>query len=165
MANNPANEISLKVNDQTRVSAASPVRQLEVPEIPGYHLYWFADRPGRIAWAQRVGYEFVSDEEVQLNNRRVGDDATLDGNHDLGSRVSMFGSVGERGESINLYLMKIKQEWYDKDRKVQEAASEAIVATLKRGMIGAERDSASDANKRYTKGAENLFTRGNTRRP
>ena len=161
---NPANEIQIKVTDQTRLSAAAPVRQLEVPEIPGYRLYWFVDRPGRISWAQRVGYEFVTDEEMQLSNRQLGSDQTLDGNQNLGSRISLYGDTDAQGNPLNLYLMKIRQEWYDKDRKVQEASSEAIVATLKRGMIGAENDTAADASKRYTKGAENLFTR-KMRRP
>ena len=161
---NPANMYDIKVTDQTRLSAASPVRQLEVPEIPGYRLYWFADRPGRIDWALRVGYEFVTDEEVQVNNRRVADDSTLDGNQNLGSRVSLYGDTNDRGHAVNLYLMKIKQEWYDKDRKAQEAASEAIVATLKRGMVGAENEKAGDAKLRYTRNAENMFNR-KSRRP
>ena len=156
---NPANKRALKVTDQTRLSAATPVRQLEVPEIPGYRLYWMQDRPGRISWAERVGYEFVSEEEVQLSNRSIGSDTTLDGNNDLGTRVCVHGGTDERGGSVKLYLMKIKREWYEKDRQVQAAASEAIVATLKRGMVGAEKDTPGDSTKRYTRNAENMFTR------
>lgn len=156
---NPANARSAKVTDQTRLSAATPVRQLEVPEIPGYRLYWIADRPGRIGWAEKVGYEFVSEDEAHLSSRSIGSDATLDGNNDLGTRVCVHGGTDERGGSQKLYLMKIKKEWYDKDRQVQAAASEAIVATLKRGMVGAEKDAAGDTSKRYTRGAENMFTR------
>lgn len=158
-AANPANSRGLKVTDQTRLSAATPVRQLEVPELPGFRLYWMQDRPGRIAWAERVGYEFVSEDEVQLNSRSLGSDTTLDGNTDLGTRVCVHGGTDERGGSVKLYLMKIKIEWFEKDRQAQAAASEAIVATLKRGMVGADKDAAGDTSKRYTRSAENMFTK------
>ena len=152
----PANLRPLKVTDQTRISATMPVRELEVPEIPGYVLYWFADRPGRINWALRVGYEFVSQDEAQLGNRLIGSDTTLDGNNDLGSRVSVHGGENERGGSERLYLMKIRREWWNKDRKQQAEAQKAIVATLSRGMVGAEKDSSNTAAKRYTR--NNIFT-------
>lgn len=152
----PQNERVLKVTDQTRISATMPVRQLEVPEIPGHVLYWFADRAGRVNWALRVGYEFVSEEEVQLNNRLVGSDTKLDGNNDMGTRVSVHGGEAERGGSERLYLMKIKKEWWSKDRQAQAEAQKAIVATLSRGMVGAEKETANNANKRYTR--NNIFT-------
>ena len=158
-AANPANPRSAKVTDQTRISAATPVRQLEVAAITGYRLYWIADRPGRIDWALRVGYEFVTPEEAQTNSRSLGSDTTLDGNNDLGSRVSIHGGTDERGSSQRLYLMKIKQDWFEKDRQAQAAVSEAIVATLKRGMVGADKDVPGDASKRYVRGVENIFTK------
>lgn len=156
---NPANQRAPRVTDQTRLSAATPVRQLEVPELPGYRIYWMADRPGRIAWAEKVGYEFVTEQEAQLNSRSIGSDSKLDGNSDLGSRVCVHGGADERGASQKLYLMKIKKEWYEKDRKVQEAASESIVATLLRGGIGADKDAAGDTSKRYVKVAKNMFSK------
>lgn len=152
----PANARQVKVTDQTRISATMPIQQLEVAEIPGYVQYWFADRAGRINWAMRVGYEFVTQDEAQLSNRSIGSDTTLDGNNDLGTRVSVHGGESERGGSERLYLMKIKKEWWNKDRQAQADAQKAIVATLSRGMVGAEKDTPNNAAKRYTR--NNIFT-------
>ena len=161
---NPANERELRVTDENRVPMGLPQLQLEVPAIEGYVLHWFADRPGRIARAQRGGFEFVSPDEVQVNNSSLADSVGVSGNTDLGSRVSVHGGTDEFGRGLRLYLMKIKQEWWEKDAALREETSEKIAETLRGGRVGAERESGGDAAYRYTKRTENIFTRKSKRR-
>lgn len=156
---NPANEQPQRVTDESRVPMGMPQLTLEVPEIPGYKMHWFADRPGRIARALRGGYEFVSPDEIKLNNFSVADSIANSGNTDLGNRVSVYGGTDDKGSSVRLYLMKVKEEWWQKDMDLREETSERIVNTLRGGRVGAEKGSAQDAALRYTRGTENLFTR------
>lgn len=151
---NPANA-PMEVTDENRISMSLPQLMLQVPEIEGYVMHWFADRPGRIPRALQAGYEFVKPDEVRLNNFGLASDLIESGNTDLGSRVSVHGGTNETGGAERLYLMKIKKEWYDKDMKLREEASDKIVDALREGMLGAK--TMEDAAKRYTKNTENLF--------
>lgn len=156
---NPANEAATRVTEESRVPMGLPQLQLEVPEIEGYVMHWFADRPGRVPRALRGGYEFVAPDEVQLNNSTLAGDTTVSGNTDLGSRVSVHAGTDERGNGIRLYLMKIKREWWEKDATLREETSERIADSLRGGRTGGEKDSAQDASLRYVKRTENIFTR------
>lgn len=163
MSQNPAN-LPSSITDETRIPMSLPQLMLEVPEIPGYQMHWFADRPGRISRAVQGGYEFVDPSEVRINNFGLAADLTQSGSTDLGSRVSVHGGIAENGGSERLYLMKIKQEWYDKDMQLRELASDRVVASLKQGAVGADREKMADAAKRYTKNTDNLFTKKSNRR-
>ena len=160
---NPANERQLRVTDETRVPMGLPALMLGVPEIPGYVMHWFADRPGRINRAMNAGYEFVSQEEVQLANFNLASTLEESGNTDMGTRVSVHGGVGEQGKAERLYLMKIKKEWYDKDMALREQAADKVVQALRSGTTGADRESMANAAQRYAKNTDNLFTK--KRRP
>jgi len=157
MSENPANVPATSVTDENRVPMSLPDLKLAVPEIPGFVLHWFADRPGRISRAAAAGYQFVDREEVRVRNFGFAEDLLNSGNTDLGSRVSVHGGTDERGGAERLYLMKIKQEWYDKDMALREETSDKIVASLRAGKIGSERD--SNVNRRYVKDTDNLFTK------
>lgn len=159
MAENPANERPLQVTEATRVPMSLPHMMLSVPEIEGYVMHWFADRPGRIPRAVSAGYEFVNQEEVVLNNFGFAEDLSKSGTSDMGSRVSVHGGVAENGGSERLYLMKIKKEWYDKDMGLREEASDRTVQALKQGTVGADREKLADAAQRYSKNTDNLFTK------
>jgi hypothetical protein len=152
---NPANSSARKVDDATRIPMSLPRLMLEVPGIEGYVLHWFADRPGRVSRALQGGYEFVSPEEVQLNNFGFANDMMADGNTDLGSRISVHGGTSDTGGAERLYLMKIRQEWYDKDMALREQATDRVVSALRAGDVGAEKAPAN----RYAKNTDNLFTR------
>lgn len=158
--NNPANERATGVTDANRVSMALPQLMLEVPEIPGYVMHWFADRPGRIPRARQAGYEFVAPDEVRINNFGLASDLINEsGNTDMGTRVSVHGGVAENGAAERLYLMKIKKEWYDKDMTLREEASDRVIMALKQGLTGSEKEKMADASKRYAKNTDNLFTK------
>lgn len=158
-AQSPANLPKVRVTDANRRAMNMSSLTLEVPEIPGYVLYWFADRPGRIARALQGGYEFVDEKEVNLNNFSLADDALKSGNSDMGSRVSVHGGSSAEGGAMRLYLMKIKKEWYDKDQLDQEDRNDQVAATIRGGNVGADKDAPGDTKLRYKRGAENLFTR------
>lgn len=156
---NPANIASKRITDETRVPMSLPQLMLEVPKIEGYVLHWFADRPGRISRATRGGYEFVDPSEVSVNNFGLAEDLLKDGNTDLGTRVSVLGGTDEKGGPERLYLMKVKQAWYDKDMALREEASERVVQALKHGTVGAEKERLDDARLRYARGTDNIFNR------
>lgn len=157
MSSNPANAPAISVTDETRIPMGLPDMQLAVPEIEGFVLHWFADRPGRISRALAAGYTFVEPGEVKIRNFGFANDLLESGNTDLGSKVSVHGGTDDRGRSEKLFLMKIKKEWYDRDTVLREESADKTVASLKAGRIGAERDSS--ANRRYVKDTENLFTK------
>jgi len=127
MAENPANKPQTRVTDATRVPMSVPTRRLEVPEdaCPGYHLHWFLDE--NIIRAQRAGYEFVDANEVSLNQKNVATDATVSGNIDMGSRVCVYAGLGQFGKPTYLYLMKLRNEWWEKDQKALEEMNQRIL--------------------------------------
>jgi len=157
MSDNPANERG--VTDDNRIPMSLPQLMLEVPEIEGYVMHWFADRPGRISRAAAAGYEWVTPEEVKINNFGLASDLEQTGNTDMGTRVSVHGGTTESGAAERLYLMKIRKEWYDKDMKLREEASDRVVQALRQGLTGADRDAMKDAAARYARNTDNIFTK------
>lgn len=133
---NPANAVGKPVEERKRVPMTLPMLKLEVPEIPGYHLHWMRGTPDRIAQAEKAGYEFVDESEVDINNTSLGGDATKSGNTDLGSRVSQIAGeeIGADGQPIRLILMKQKLEWYEEDQKILQRRNDSIADTLLAGM-------------------------------
>jgi hypothetical protein len=75
--------------------------------IPGFWLYWFIDRDAgtRLSLARRSGYQFVSHDEVLLN------DNIVTGNDDLGGHVRKFSKEVIDGKPVYQYLMK-KPLWF-----------------------------------------------------
>jgi hypothetical protein len=160
---NPANSVATRVTEATRRPMSLPQLSLQVPDIPGYYLYWFIDT--QIDQALQAGYEFVERDEVSLNNRGVADDQTEDGNDDLGSRVSRVAGESSAGnvQAQRLYLMKLRQEWRDKDVAALAERNESIAAALRGGAStgnehgAAPQETAADKAKRYLKTGQDLF--------
>lgn len=160
---NPANAPQKRVTEATRIPMNLPQAKLAVPEIPGYYLYWFLGQ--NVPRAQRAGYEFVDESEADLTNTGLADDASRSGNSDLGTRVSMIagGLVEGTPEPQRLYLMKIRQEWRDKDVAALEAINERIAAAIRGGRPmpggagGAPEETAHDKLQRYLKKGQDLF--------
>ena len=159
---NPANApVKAKV-ERDRIPMSLPQLKLAVPEIPGYHLHWMRGTPSRISQALRAGYEFVNDGEVEVLGHNVA--GIQSGNTDMGTRVSVLAGqgVGEDGREERLYLMKIKQEWWEADQKALEDRNEQVAAALRGGQMDA--GAGGDASNRYIpeahkKGVADLFTR------
>ena len=159
---NPANVPQKAKVERDRIPMSLPQQKLAVPEIPGYHLHWMRGTPSRIGQALRAGYEFVNEGEVDVIGHGVAD--IKSGNTDMGTRVSVSAGqhVGEDGNEERLYLMKIKQEWWESDQKALEDRNEQIAATLRGGQV--DGGAGGDTSNRYIpevhkKGVAELFNR------
>jgi hypothetical protein len=154
---NPANPPEKEKAGRRRIPMSIPQQKLSVPEIPGYHLHWFVDSPGRIKQALAAGYEFVDEEEVSLNTFGIACGESDSGNTDMGSRVSIpSGAVMADGAERH-YLMKLRQELRDEDTAAMAELSERTAAVL-RGERGLQQQGADNTNT-YTRGENrNMFT-------
>jgi len=114
-----------------RVSMSTATRKMEVAAVDGFYLYWHLET--NVPAALQAGYEFVDRHEVNLVNVGLGSDKSNSGNTDLGTRVSMIGSLsGTQGGPERAYLMKLRQEWRDEDRaKTIEIAQRPLRAIFK----------------------------------
>lgn len=147
MAITPLSPASRPATASSRIPMSAPQQKLEVPEIPGYKTHWFKTGAGRIERAMAAGYEFVDPDETLVRSISLGNTAVSDGNTDLGSRVSIAaGGVGDDGQPIRLILMKIKQEWYEEDRKARENRVDQTINGLMGGNTGA---GGGDQSNRY----------------
>lgn len=146
-----------------RISMSVPQLRLEVPEVPGYYLYWFLGRS--IQRAIRAGYTFVEDGDVDVPNLNVAGDASASGNSDMGTRISVIAGGLDEGtaEPQRLYLMKIPQELRDQDVQAIEANNERIAAALRGGQMppspngAAPNETPKDRLQRYLKTGQDLF--------
>lgn len=152
---NPANTPTVaEAPARRRIPMSTPRRKLEVPEIPGYHLYWFVDR--NVQAAIQAGYDFVNINEVPVNSFNVANPVTANGSTDLGDRVRILGGTAEGGGAENLWLMKIREEWYLEDRKELEKVNARIVQAIftDEDILGEDgQQTETDKNLRYVKSA------------
>lgn len=163
---NPANMLEKTATERGRIPMSLPQLKLAVPDLPGYHLHWMSGTPARISQALRAGYEFVDPSEVDVVSSGLADDAGSSGNTDMGSRVSVGSGMDERGGESRLYLMKLKQEFWDADQAVLESRNEQTAAALRGGQAdgGAEGDTSNRyIPEAHRKGVATLFTPKNRR--
>jgi len=146
---NPSNAPEKSAVDKKRVPMSTAQLKLTVAEIPGFHLHWMMGTPSRIAQAMKAGYTFVETDEVDVVNSGLADDASKNGNTDMGSRVSLVAGsdTGEDGKEQRLYLMKLPLEYWEEDQEALESKNEQIAATIRGGQ-----DMASNPN-----GGENRY--------
>jgi hypothetical protein len=149
---NPANAATTKP-ERKRIPMSVPQRRLEVTQIPGYHLHWF--RGENVPRALQAGYEFVEDKEVQLNQLNVGTSKDMNGNADMGSRVRVVAGTAADGNVEHLTLMKIREEWWNEDRKSIEERNASVMSAIFRDeqILGSEKVSPEDQGARYVKTA------------
>lgn len=160
---NPAERPGRSSAERQRVPMSVPLLRLQVPEIPGWHLHWFRGTPERIARALQGGYEYVTPEEVELNNLDIGGASAANGNADMGSRVSVISGeeVGRDSQPISMILMKIREELWREDQDALGERQEQIAEVIRGGKVGAgmQGEGARDVAQRYTRNTDNLFTR------
>ncbi len=145
-----------------RVPMAIPRQKLALPDIPGYHVHWINDYPGRVLSAQEGGYEFVTPEEGRVLSRAIANDPAQSGNTDLGDRISIV--VGQdNGQPLRAYAMKIRNEWFEEDQALLSEKNRQIQQAIRDGSIGSEQGSAADRKQRYVRTAQ--FSSGETRFP
>jgi|ERR1700722_5736630 len=148
---NPANAPERSSYPDGFIPMNKQVQNLEVPYIPGYIQYWFYGKPDRIARALRGGYTFVKDDEIYPTEKGLGNDSASSGNNNLGTNVSKLAGteVGRDGQAIEMVLMKIPVELYEKSQKILEDRNESIAAAIRGDGLGADRDKAVDRQHRY----------------
>ena len=106
----------------------------------GYKYSWLNDENNRITLAQQGGWEFVQSDEVELSFNNV-----TPRNSDEGTRVKTLVGTATNGEPLFAYLMRIKQEWYDEDKRESDAYLDRIDEQIKGGNI----DGTVGSNGRY----------------
>jgi hypothetical protein len=152
----PANALAKRVASATRVPMSVPNLKLAVPEVPGFYLYWHRGKD--IPSAIRAGYQFVDDDEVDVEQHNVANAMNTSGSSDMGTRISIpAGGTVEDGnpEPERLYLMKLPNEFREADERARAQVNENVAIALRSGTVGAAGD--IDAAKRYMKTGQDLF--------
>jgi len=132
-----------------RIPMSVPTRRLEVPDISGFHTHWALEH--NVARMLEAGYEIVKRGEVPINQRGVASNINVSGNTDLGDNISVIGGMGESGKPELHILMKIRNEWWEEDRKVIDGRNASIFEQIFRGqkILGVETDAPGDKGTRY----------------
>lgn len=120
-----------KVRKRIRIGGQKLKLSANIPE--GYVGHIFNDAPGELAEAKAAGWDFINDRDGTMV---LGED---DGNTDIGSRVSR---VVDRGTGQKGYLMVLKQEFFDEDKKAKEVEVDKIANAIENGVL-----TGSDPNK------------------
>lgn len=154
--NNPASPATtiFGVSRESRVSMNVPSRKLETPEITGYHLHWFLRQ--NVPQGIRAGYEFVDVKELPSMDKSIGGRGEKTNTEDLGgSQITHIGGRDERGDTVELVLMKIRLEWYmDDQRKIAERNMSVMQMIFSKKMpIRSQGESEVDYRNRYTREA------------
>lgn len=118
--------------------------KLSVPERPGYMRRWVNDTEGRLMQAEQGGYQFATDQNLQIGQPDVDNV-----NRDLGARVSR---VVDKSTGQKAYLMEIKQEFYAEDQAAKSKKIRATEDQIRKGKIEA------DESRYVPKGGINIDT-------
>ena len=157
VSTNPATSFEQKAEVETqrrrRIPMSVPTRKLETPDLPGFHLHWISGEPDRVARASNAGYDFVQEHELPGYRVGFGDEAGIQGNSDLGTRISVVaGGTGSDNQAARLYLMKLPQEYYEEDMAARDAEGQKVVDALRtnpNAQQGDPRNAGGDASNRY----------------
>lgn len=151
----PAEAAKADPAQRRRIPMSVPIRRLELPELPGWHLHWF--REINVARAMQAAYQFVESDEVLVSSRSIATDSELSGNADLGTRVRVHSGVTELNHPEYLVLMKLKEEFWDEDRRAfDQANANRLAGIFKNEQIMDPAESpvgADDKALRYVKTA------------
>jgi hypothetical protein len=127
VGNNPANETE-KRSARSRVSMATQRQRLQVPDIPGFRLYWFKDE--NVPAALDAYYQFVKRGELSMNPIGIGSSVDQDGNTDLGTNVTIVAGSNALGTPVRLHLMKLALEYYREDQQMVEQRNMSIMEAI-----------------------------------
>jgi hypothetical protein len=92
----------------SRVPLGVARAKLSVPERKGYVRRWVNDTEGRLLQAEQGGYQFATDQSLQIGAPDVDNV-----NRDLGARISR---VVDKSTGQKAYLMEIKEDFYAEDQ-------------------------------------------------
>ena len=151
---NPANRAGEVVRgERKRIPMSTPRLKLQVPDLPGYYLYWHLE--SKVPQAIAAGYEFVLQDDLPVNQRGIGTDTQISGNADLGSHIRTPAGIGANGEPEYHVLMKLREEWYREDQKANDTRNLSKLEGIfgKGDIAGSEHVSEADKAPRYVKKA------------
>lgn len=123
----PATVVETK-QARKRIPMSVPMRKLETPDLPGYHLHWF--RELNVPRAFAAAYEMVTMDEIPTGAVIPG---AVSGNADLGTNIRVHAGVSELNHPEYLVLMKLKEEYWLEDRAAIDAAHAARMSGIFRG--------------------------------
>ncbi len=93
--------------------------KLNSPTRPGYQRRWFNDTPGRLAYAEQLAYEHVSESGIQSDSPD--------------SRVRRLVGTTAGGAPIHAYLMETPLEEYQAGIDEKEEARKPFEEAIRRG--------------------------------
>jgi hypothetical protein len=142
---NPANSAEQKLDAakraRSRIPMSVPRAKLHTPEIPGFHVHWLNDYPGRIIQAMDAGYSFVeSDQAVITSNDLAG--SPIGSGSDLGSRISVVVGKNEDGSPLRAYLMKIPNEYHKEDQQASQDRVDQVHEAMRQGKQQVDGDNS-----------------------
>lgn len=108
------------VKRRRRASVGGHALKLQAPERPGYVRRFFNDTGNRLAEADALGYDVVSDPGIQST--------------DLGSSVSRLAGVKPTGEPLRTVLMETPEELYAQGMAEREAHNRQIDEAITAGI-------------------------------
>lgn len=117
-------------------------RKLSYPTEEGYVMRWRNDKDDRIQSLLDRGWEHVQ----KTDGVTPGDpDVSNETGQDLGTVVSKVVGAEDDGRPIKSYLLKIKKEWYEEDRKEKDEYLDALEKQIMDGgSVGGK-----DVDKKY----------------
>lgn len=128
MGNPAADQVAVQTRRRARVPMSELRQRLQVPDIPGWRLYWFKDE--NVPAAVDAYYEFVKRDEISTNPIGIGSNAADSGNTDLGTNVSIIAGQNAAGQPVRLTLMKLKMEYFLEDQKALEQRNALIMQAI-----------------------------------
>lgn len=108
------------VGRRRRASVGGHALKLLAPEKPGFVRRWVNDSGNRIAQAEELAYEFVSDPSIKST--------------DAGSRVSRVVGTQANGEPLRAFLMETPVKEYQAGLAEKEAHNAQIDEAIRSGV-------------------------------
>jgi len=121
---NSSQDKSKKVYQSKRIPLGRSKNKLVVHgKEDGYVYRVVNDTPGRVQEAQAGGYEITSGSDIEFGERDV-------------NRTRSDSSVAKTpvGGGVDGYLMRIKEEYYEEDKKARQAALDEQEASMRREL-------------------------------
>lgn len=129
----PASEASTLPKRRRRASVGGHAAKLSAPQRVNHTRRWFNDDGNRIAEAEELGYDFVTDNGIKTSSP--------------GSRVSRLVGTKANGEPLHAFLMETPDELYAEGAAEKEAHNRQIDDAIKAG-----RDSTGQMSSHETYG-------------
>ncbi len=117
-----------------RASTGGYFKKLDAPERPGFQRRWFNDTPGRLAYAEELAYEHVTEPGIKSDSPD--------------SRVRRLVGTQAGGQPQYAYLMETPIEEYQRGIDEKEEAHRAVDEAIRSGsdMTGRVQDAFGEGS-------------------